>query len=307
MNKEKNGLSPYSFLPMPSNIYLNHKCINQILNSYFEIESTSRDLILDFSNTIWISAEVTPLLGVLLGHAKEQGHGLYSTGINNENVRRVLEKNNFLSTYGIGEKTNDYYQTTIPYTVLDCRDDLAIDQFLDNKVFNLIHQHIDQNSIEVIRSAVNEVSHNIKDHSNESLVYFCGQFYPKKKFISLTLTDNGLTIPKKIKYKFSSKLNYDDYDVINWATGHGNSTKNVASSGLGLYDIKTNLNGIGKLIIVSNKGYWEQNINGRISKKSIDTYYPGTLININFKINNHLKPNVNQINDIIKPNDSLLF
>lgn len=294
---------------MPANIYLNHPCINTMLNLYHSKDTKETEIVFDFSDTTWISGETTPFLGVLLGMSQKLGHNIYSTGINNANVRNILEKNNFLPTYGIGYKANDVHETTIPYTVLNCHDDLAIDTFLDSKVFSLIHKHINENEIEIIRSAVNEISHNIKDHSTESAVYFCGQFYPKKNVIALTLADNGITIPAKIKHKFVSKENDTDHDIINWATGSGNSTKKVASSGLGLFDIKTNIQGIGTLKILSNRGYWEQRSNGEIVKKELGFPYPGTLICLelfNYGHPNRLNGNYNSSDDIITINQ-LLF
>lgn len=295
-------------LKMPKNIYLNFPCINKILNIIDTKEKEKNNVAFDFSNTGWIDAEATPFLGVLVQKFQDENLNVYVKLPENQNVVRILEKNGFLSTYGLSKKQlADVHGTTIPYSVLDSREDDEIDEFLENRVFRLIHKHIEKDEIEIIRNAVNEVSHNVKDHSTQSSLYFCGQFYPSKKYIALTLTDNGITIPKKIRHKFSSKLLQSDFDIIEWATGHGNSTKNVASSGLGLFDIKSNIEGIGEFTILSNYGYWEQKSDGSKNHHSLSTPYPGTLICLKFLTYDHENRVPHLESGIINEIENLLF
>lgn len=294
-------------LKMPENIYLSCTCIDYILKMFKNIDDTKKNIVLDFSSTNWIDAEVTPFLGVLVKKCQNEGFTVFSKLPENPLVVKILEKNGFLFTYGLSKKTEDIFGTTIPYTVLNSHDDVQIDVFLENRVFHLIHKHINENEIEIIRDAVNEISHNVKDHSNESLVYFCGQFYPSKKYISLTLTDNGITIPNKIKHKFKTKSDQLDSELIEWATGHGHSTKNLASSGLGLFDIKKNIYGIGEMIIISNYGFWKQDSNGCVIHQTLKNPYPGTLINLKFLTYDH-KKRVSQFeHGIINVNTNLFF
>ena len=294
-------------LNMPKNIYLSFPCINKILNISESRDKHKRNIAFDFSGTNWIDAEVTPFLGVLVKQFQEKKFKVFAKLPENQNVVKILEKNGFLKTYGLSNKKSmDIYGTTIPYSVLNSHDDDQIDEFLEKRVFDLIHQHINENEIEIIRDAVNEISHNVKDHSTQSLLYFCGQFYPSKHHIALTLTDNGVTIPKKIKYKFTSKKDQSDPEVIEWATGHGNSTKNVASSGLGLFDIKNNIKGIGEFKILSRHGYWEQQSNGNIIHETLDNPYPGTLISLKFLTYEH-KSRFPQTGNDIMETTNLLF
>lgn len=297
-----------SVLEMPKCIYLNFQCINKILSIAENREKDKSNIAFDFSNTSWIDAEATPFLGVLVQNFQDQNLNIYAKLPENQNVVKILEKNGFLFTYGLSKnRLADVYGTTIPYSVLNSRNDDEIDEFLENRVFKLIHQHIKKDEIEIIRDAVNEISHNVKDHSTQSLLYFCGQFYPSKKHIALTLTDNGITIPKKIKHKFTSKLAKSDFDLIEWATGHGNSTKNVASSGLGLFDIKSNIEGIGELTILSNYGYWEQKSDGTKNHHTLSSPYPGTLICLKFLTYDHENRIHSPENDIMNTTENLLF
>ncbi|EOE05038.1 hypothetical protein Q9Q_02853 [Enterococcus faecalis EnGen0078] len=295
-------------LKMPKYIYLKFPCIDKILSIAENREKNKNNIALDFSNTSWIDAEATPFLGVLVQKLQDQNLNIYAKLPENKNVVQILEKNGFLSAYGLSKnKLADVYGTTIPYSVLNSHNDSEIDEFLENRVFKLIHKYIKKDEIEIIRDAINEISHNVKDHSTQPLLYFCGQFYPQKKYIALTLTDNGITIPKKIKHKFSSKINQSDFALIEWATGQGNSTKNVASSGLGLFDIKSNIEGIGEFTILSNYGYWEQKSDGTKQNYTLSTPYPGTLISLKFLTYDNESRIYSSENDIINKTKKLLF
>ena len=103
--------------------------------------------------------------------------------------------------------------------------------------------------------------------------------------ISLTLSDCGISIPKRIRNKFTMKKDREDCEIIDWATEKGNSTKNVASSGLGLFDIKSNIIEIGSLQIISSYGFWEQKKNGSVKKLPLKSPYSGTLIRMCLYIN----------------------
>lgn len=272
---------------MPQKINMNYTSANAVITEYFSIKKNTQEIIFDFSKTTWLSAEFTPFLGVLVLKLFSMNKDIFFNLPKNGKVRDSLEKNGFMETYGIKGDAVDSFHTTIPYTILNAYDDQAIDDFLESKVFRLIHQYVDANEIEVIRDSVNEISHNVKDHSEQKELFFCGQHYPQNKYISLSLTDNGITIPSKVRHKFSSMINLDDSEVIDWATDHGNSTKKVASSGLGLFDIKNNITGIGSMIIISNFGYWEQDTKGKVKKFKLKNPYPGTLISVKLLRDDH--------------------
>lgn len=286
---------------------MNQNCINELLYKYETRDKTASSIVFDFSETTWCDASVTPLLGVIIGNALIDYPGqVYVSKIPNKKVSNILEKNGFLNTYGLAEKTPDTYGTTIPYTVLDCNDDEKIDDFLDKEVFGFLRNHIEAAEIEIIRNSINEVSHNVKDHSSKSKLFFCGQFYPKKGYISLTMTDDGITIPTKIKQKFSLMTDKLDCHLIEWATGKGNSTKSIASSGLGLFGIRNYISEIGEFTILSGNGYWYQSRIGEQTLYELSYRYSGTLLNMKFYTDNQKSSGITAKDDIMNPT-SLLF
>ncbi|NSN29295.1 hypothetical protein HRE00_11640, partial [Enterococcus faecalis] len=104
-------------LKMPKYIYLKFPCIDKILSIAENREKNKNNIALDFSNTSWIDAEATPFLGVLVQKLQDQNLNIYAKLPENKNVVQILEKNGFLSAYGLSKnKLADVYGTTIPYS-----------------------------------------------------------------------------------------------------------------------------------------------------------------------------------------------
>lgn len=289
-------------LLMPEKISIDFECINNILLQFNRCAPDRKEIIFDFTATNWISAEVTPFLGNLVHKGQAKGYDVYFNNLNNPKILSILEKNNFLATYNLSKKKNDVYNTTIPYKVVPAKEDEVVDNYLDNLVFPLIHTHLPAEEISAIREAVYEISHNVKDHSENPDFFICGQYYPKSKLISLSLSDNGITIPQKVSNKFDFFSSRDDAEIINWSTEKGNSTKNLGSSGLGLFDIKRNIKGIGNLQIMSRTGYWIQNTDGTVILKNLQSVYTGTFINLTFLLHGHIERSTNENHGILSNN-----
>lgn len=212
-------------------------------------------------------------------------------------VKQIIQKNGFLTFYELEKKMYDTFGSTIPYYVFKSNEIDSIDRYLSEEVFKKITEHVSHEEIEILENALYEVIHNIKDHAESDLVIMCGQYYHSQRQLVFTIADIGITIPNKIKQ--IKKMN--DLDCIDWAIQKGNSTKNIISSGLGLFDITSNLSGIGMLQIVSNNAYWEQNIYNIVTRKVLHSTFPGTLINLTFYLDgNYLKESYYSNNDTIK-------
>ena len=119
-------------------------------------------------------------------------------------------------------------------------------------------------------------------------MYSCGQFYPQKPppRIDFTIVDVGRTIKKNVCDYL--KADMPGIQAILWAIKENNTTKpkeNNIPGGLGLKIICdfARLNN-GKVQIVSSDGCW-QLIKGREMYDALDFPFPGTLVNLEFNLN----------------------
>jgi hypothetical protein len=125
-----------------------------------------------------------------------------------------------------------------------------------------------------------EVFENSAFHSGSTLgVFVCGQFFPLKQRVDITIADAGITIPRKVNETF--KWNLTPEDAIRWALREGSTTKRDAQpGGVGLKLLRdfVALNQ-GRLQIASGSAYWELN-GGTESLQSLPNPFPGTVVNL---------------------------
>lgn len=245
-----------------------------------------KEILVDFTTVRWFSGELTSLLGIMIG--KLQSNKKTVLVKTNENkVSNLLRKNGFFEMYKLEDVRIDTYQSTIPFLRVYSESVKKIEEYLNDSVFPKITSRLPLDDLTTIQEAVFELMQNVKDHAESDILYVSGQYYPNKHKIELSFADAGVTIPKKFLQKYESSKS-DDL-LIKWATEEGNSTKNISSSGLGLYDIKESLNGIGKLTIVSNYGYYSYEGEDEEYLNRLESPLPGTLVNLTFYMYNHDK------------------
>lgn len=248
-------------------------------------------IVFDFSKTTFLSAELTTFLSALWELLFEYGYKDISIfGMNNK-IESILSKNGFLEYYQLGAKKTDYNQTTISFLKAYSQDDQTLRKYLVNNVLSNknwpSHLSTDGAEIEIINSALSELTLNISEHSGSNIVLACGQFFPQKHRLEFSIADIGKSIPNNIKNRKGDIVTFEnDSSYIDWATDMGHSTKNIAASGLGLFDIKTNLLHNGELTIISNYGYWKQMMSSEINKQDLPSPFKGTLIHLNFSLSN---------------------
>lgn len=271
---------------LPRSIILSFDTLNKIL---YEFNSVSIDIgttvYLDFTETEWIDGELTTLLGILATDLSSKGFEVYVVGILG-NAKTILGKNKFLESHGLGESIVDNHNSTIPYVMFSSSNVKKIRSYLDDIVFTKIDEHMDEIDLNIIRESIFELLQNVKDHSESDRVLLCGQYFHKKKKIELAFADPGVSIPTKVQRTVKLK---SDYDCIDWATLKGNSTKEVLSSGLGLFELRENIVGLGEMIIISRKGYWQIDSQGKLKGKNMEFQIPGTLINLTFYLPDNVK------------------
>lgn len=175
---------------------------------------------------------------------------------------------------------------SIPYTVFNL---LNEDDFENYIYSNLLDKsNIPQMTIKAknkIYRSMFEIFQNSIQHSGSNEVYICGQFYPLKAKMALTITDIGNSIQKNVNQFKPEFENYSGKESICWAVEAGNSTKpSTDPGGLGLDLIRTFLKmNHGTIQIISSNGFWEER-NGAIFAKDFMYSFEGTIVNIEFNL-----------------------
>ncbi len=175
----------------------------------------------------------------------------------------------------------DGYQTTIEYLKLKPEHGRYFTEVLVTKL--LSHPEYPDLASEAkkkIYESILEIFDNAKHHSETMQIYTCGQYFPQKNSIKYTITDTGIGIPERIFKTYGRKL--DSRRAIEWAIEYANSTKQNASGGIGLYDLKDFIaKNQGRIHIVSADGFYELDPSGE-RFLLFDKPFPGTIVNMEF-------------------------
>lgn len=271
-------------ITVPKELKMQPTLIEVILSQIEALDRDDDEVFFDFSSTKWISAELSVFLGALAIFLFKNGYEISYSPIR-DSVNTVLAKNGFLSLHGLGDKVHDINNTTIGYKIFMSENYEEIDNYLTNDVFAKINQHVEEESLEIVRDSIFEIVHNIKEHSGSNELLMCGQWYPQKDQLSLAIADVGKSIPTNINdyFKAQGQPSQANWWTINWATLKGNSTKNIPDGGLGLYELRSSFMKHGELKILSKDALLAyNNKQGRYAE--LKGQFPGTLLQLEFEI-----------------------
>jgi len=244
------------------------------------------EIVLDFSRTIWFEANLCAVLGAIINNTQIRLNNVLFTNINNR-IQDVFLRNHFLASF-YGLVIPDSSNTTIKYRKNRLTEEKLIKEFLFNELvlkqdFPKLSQAAQK---EIIRS-IFEIYSNAVIHGNTDYVYSCGQFYPNKKppRIDFTIVDLGISIKRNVGNFLKRPLT--GIESIEWAIQAQNTTKlkeDNIPGGLGFKLINdfVKLNK-GKVQIVSADGFWEMK-GQTIDSKSFHTEFPGTIVNLEFNL-----------------------
>ncbi|HCW8392725.1 Uncharacterised protein [Staphylococcus aureus] len=266
--------------------YINE--LNQSMHRALEKVKENDRIILDFTNTEWFNAELTVLLSDYIETFHEKNIHVEVSGLKKA-IEITLRKNHFFTYYQVFESLPDKYNTTISFTIHNFNDIEKIDDYIQDSLFTSLSKTINNDFVQYIKENLFEVIHNIRDHSNSNKVFMCGQFYPNKDRLTFAISDIGIGLSKKIKE--SNKHIKTNEDAILWSFEKGNSTKESLDAGLGLYELHSRLRNKGSLIILTENAFFKLNKNGQYDFVELEDSLIGTVIIINFNINDCLQAN----------------
>ncbi|HEY5124527.1 MAG TPA: ATP-binding protein [Ignavibacteria bacterium] len=272
---------------LPTRVYSDFNGYDNIIDLFNDIEEFSDDeIVLDFIHTNWFEANLSAILGAICILYREQGKEVRVRNIN-QTIEDVLCRNHFLcefNYYGF----IDTKGTILTYQMFSPYQDIEFLKYIDNELLSKPdfprHSKILGKKI---NESIFELFENARTHGNCKHIFTCGQYYPNKykgKRLDITIVDLGITIKRNVNEYLQKELT--GYEAIEWAMQYGNTTKrgNV-SGGLGLDIVKAFINlNKGKIQIVSANGYWEFS-NGRTFKNTFSNSFPGTIVNIEFNLN----------------------
>lgn len=273
-------------------VYVPRKIENNIEGFQFFIElyktfkeSYGKKVILNFSKTRWLEANLSAILGAILSF------GLAGNRIGikrvSKSISKILIKNKFFESFGIVENLDDLFETIIRYSQFAEGDKVKFQRYLKEEFIPRLNLSMSDEFSKELRGNLEEVFQNSRIHGKCDNIHVCGQYFYSNKKVKFTIVDLGKTIYQNYTEYFGEEIS--DEFAIDWATKDGNSTKDIdETGGIGLFQLCEFIreNG-GKIQIVSSRGYWEENCEKIITHKY---KYPfdGTIVNIEVNVDNKL-------------------
>jgi len=242
------------------------------------------EVVLDFSSNSWFEANLCAGLGAVIAKIESDFNRVTLVNMRSD-LEVILSKNGFLMNFG-RQLALDFYNTTVKYQKYKVTEEKLIKKYLDEELL----QKSDFPKLSLllrkkIGESIFEIFSNAGLHGGCTHVYSCGQHYPNKlpPRLDFTIVDLGRTIRKNVSDFLRQPVS--GAEALVWAVKEGNTTKvGNHPGGLGLKVIQEFLKkNNGKMQIVSADGYWEL-VRNKIAVKSYAKSFPGTLINLEFNL-----------------------
>lgn len=255
----------------------------EIINIDYTLSNSSEtEYVIDMSQLQWIDANMCAPLGAILYKYISSGRNIkLISPESNPKALDILQKNAFLQSFGVADKKDDFYKTTIQYEQFNGTDNIEFQSYI-NSHFNPGSKGLPQMSeilLKEFRRSLYEIYLNALEHSETKLGTFaCGQYFPKNERLDFTIADLGIGIRERIR----SSLNYDftSIEAIEWATSGKTTKMERKTGGLGFSLIKDFIKlNQGRIIIVSDRGFWEFK-QGKITINKFTHPFPGTVVTI---------------------------
>jgi anti-sigma regulatory factor (Ser/Thr protein kinase)/anti-anti-sigma regulatory factor len=250
-----------------------------------QCNALSSKITFDFSDLAFIEPVGVVVLSNLIEYFKKLGVKTYFSG-----HKHVTEPINYLDDSGFFKqylghslKTSPALRpTTMPLGLVpNDRSVGFVHMSLTPWVAN--HLSVSEESLATVRVCIEEVFHNIQDHSGVLNCCVFAQYFPKQSQLQIAISDFGLGIPFNVR-KVLPDLS--DHDALRMACQEGFTTKsNVNNRGVGLTTLMryvTQRNG-GTVLLASGKAQLSavpDQVTTKITPRSREVSYPGTLVRV---------------------------
>jgi len=214
-------------------------------------------LELNFSHVSFFDANMSAPLCSVLARVADRFNSIEIVSVP-ELIERVLRKNGFLTQYSY-QPLEDTNQTTIPFRRFQRSDEGLFEAYLQRHLKGKGIPRMSEMLGKAFKQKLFEVFQNAVIHSESDLgIFVCGQFFPQKQKLDLTIADGGIGIRENVR-RFFKNPQIPSVPAIRWALEEGNTTKTGQQpGGLGLkllHDFV--LLNKGRIQIVSRFGFYE--------------------------------------------------
>jgi signal transduction histidine kinase len=253
-------------------------------NSLAELAKATAKLIadrleLDFSRVSFFDANMAAPLGAVLATIADRFNAVEIVNLPSI-VEGILRKNGFLTQFRY-LPLDDNYRTTIPYKRLQQSDEGLFEEYLQRHLKGKGIPSMTEGMGKVFKQKIFEVFQNAVIHSASELgIFVCGQFFPQKQKLDLTIADAGIGIRDNVRRYFNDDK-IASVPAIRWALQEGHTTKKGKQpGGLGLKFLHdfARLNK-GRIHIVSRFGFYEFNA-GQESFAKLENDFRGTTVTL---------------------------
>lgn len=276
------------YIHIPRSFNFEFKNISKFYSQYSDINEVLEkdDIIrLNFSNTNFISGEMTVLLSMVVESLHNRDYDVQANYKSlPKSTQNLLSRNGFFKRYKLAPGLSDNKNTVIQLSKIPCKDEDAVDEYIENKFLAKIESEIEPIFRNEISIFIFELVHNILEHSGADNVIMCGQHYPSINKIRFAIADTGIGLPN---YILSKKSLSSEKEAIEWAFTKGNTTKELESdtdSGVGLAYIQEKISKKASMKLFSNHSYFHIKQDGSLSYKELKYSMYGTLIIFDFDI-----------------------
>jgi len=231
---------------------------------------------ISFAGVEWFDANMAAPLGAVIARIQDRYNTV--TIVDLPSRFTILYRNGFLEGFGYLTKSMSS-ETAIPYMRFRTIDTNRFYDYLDENLPGKGLPDMTSDFALRFQQSLGEIFVNADTHSDSSLgVFVCGQFYPTKQRLDISIADAGISIPGRVSKSFGAPV--PPVAALRWALVEGNTTKEGTPGGVGLEVLRKFVddNG-GRIQIASGGAFWEH-YNGTETFLALRSPFPGTVVNL---------------------------
>lgn len=270
-------------LPSSFNAWTMYQFVAQLLSEQRDAKCSK--VYFDFTRVTFIEPVGVVVLSNLIEYLKKLGVSVWFKGHKTRTkCTAFLDDSGFFEQYlkvrifdGSGLRS-----TTVPLKLIA---QTEFTSYLYMKLIPWIGREVglSEQSLSALRTSLEEIFHNVDDHSGVGIGCTFAQHFPNKKQIQIAISDFGQGIPNVVRTKLP-KLT--DPEALRKACEEGFSTQsNVRNRGAGLPNLMryvTQRND-GTVLIASGEANLSaaKGLNGtKVTARAQSGFYPGTLVRV---------------------------
>jgi anti-anti-sigma regulatory factor len=236
-------------------------------------------LVIDFSQVDFFEANMSAPFGAILSRIASRSNEISCANVPKQ-IEYILRKNQFLTIYGF-PSMEDNHHTTMPYVRFRTTDDRLFEEYVQREFRGKGIPRMSEKLSKIFKKKVFEVFQNAVIHSETRRgVFVCGQYYPQKNRLDITIADAGVGIREKVRRYFDNEK-ISSVAAIRWALEERHTTKmGPQPGGLGFKFLHEFISlNKGKIKIASRFGFYEYDRGEKTFKKLLADF-PGTAVTI---------------------------